>query len=91
MAVSFAAALVLTAIWLAAPAVAQTGPPWDGNPISPGLGPTYGEEWCAPPTGSIANQQGAPLALIPYQSSVRSRSSKPRRHRPGFPTGSTTQ
>jgi hypothetical protein len=67
MSMSFAATLVLAVIWLSAPAGAQTGPPWDGNPISPGLGPTYGEEWCAPPTGSIANQQGAPLALIPYQ------------------------
>ena len=67
MSMSFAATLVLAVIWLAAPAGAQTGPPWDGNPISPGLGPTYGEEWCAPPSGSIANQQGSPLALIPYE------------------------
>jgi Zinc carboxypeptidase len=67
MSVSFAVALVLAAIWLAAPAGAQSGPPWDGNPVSPGLGPTYSEEWCAPPSGSIANQQGAPLALIPYE------------------------
>jgi Zinc carboxypeptidase len=67
MSVSFAVALVLAAIWLAGPAGAQSGPPWDGNPVSPGLGPTYGEEWCAPPSGSIAGQQGAPLALIPYE------------------------
>jgi hypothetical protein len=46
---------------------AQEGPPWDGNPISPGLGPTYGEEWCEPPApgSGIADQQGPPLALIP--------------------------
>lgn len=41
--------------------------PWDGNPISAGLGPTYGEEWCAAPEpgSSLAGQQGEPLALIP--------------------------
>ena len=44
-------------------------PPWDGNPISAGLGPTYGEAWCAnaAPGSSIANQQKQPLALIPYE------------------------
>jgi len=44
-------------------------PPWNGNPISPGLGPTYGDPWCAnaAPGTSIANQQGAPLALIPQE------------------------
>jgi hypothetical protein len=57
---------------VAAPAPAQgppSSPPWDGNPISPGLGPTYGEQWCAQPApgSSIANQQGAPLALIPQE------------------------
>ncbi len=33
------------------------------------MGPTYGETWCATaaPGSSIANQQGAPLALIPYE------------------------
>ncbi len=41
--------------------------PWDGSPLSPGLGPTYGEAWCAPPTGeNVAGLQGPPLALIPY-------------------------
>ena len=64
---SFAVALVLAGIWFSTPAGAQSGPPWDGSPISPGLGPTYGEEWCAPPSGSIAAQQGSPLALIPYE------------------------
>jgi hypothetical protein len=46
------------------PAEAQD-PPFDGNPISPGLGPTYGETWCAPPAAGEAGQQGAPLAIIP--------------------------
>src|SRR5262245_18725396 len=43
--------------------------PWDGNPISRGLGPTYGQAWCEPPApdSSIANQQTAPLALIPSE------------------------
>ena len=42
--------------------------PWNGLPISPGLGPTYGETWCADPAAEpgIAPQQGPPLALIPY-------------------------
>ena len=62
-----ALALVASAALLPAPAGAQLSPPWDGNPISPGLGPTYGEAWCAPPSGSIAAQQGPPLALIPHE------------------------
>jgi Zinc carboxypeptidase len=55
------------AIAVSSPAGAQSAPPWDGNPISPGLGPTYGEPWCAPPSGSIAEQQDEPLALIPQE------------------------
>jgi hypothetical protein len=46
------------------PAEAQD-PPFDGNPISPGLGPTYGEGWCASPAGESVPQT-APLAIIPY-------------------------
>jgi hypothetical protein len=67
--VSIAVALVVAAaaVGISTPATAQAAPPWDGNPVSPGLGPTYGEEWCAPPSRSIAEQQGAPLALIPYE------------------------
>src|SRR5688500_6257899 len=63
---ALAVALVLAA---AAPTLssAQSAPPWDGNPVSPGLGPTYGEPWCAAPTGAIAEQQDDPLALIPYE------------------------
>lgn len=59
---------------LAAPAPAQLplrppDPPWNGEPISQGLGPTYGEQWCAPPAPgtSIALQQSPPLALIPQE------------------------
>lgn len=50
--------------------VAPTTAPFDGTPISHGLGPTYGETWCGAPApgSSIANQQGAPLALVPYES-----------------------
>ena len=64
---SIAVALVFAATAVVAPtsAGAQTAPPWDGNPISPGLGPTYGEEWCAPATGENVPQT-SPLALIPY-------------------------
>ena len=57
--------LVVAAIAFSTPVAAQTGPPWDGNPVSHGLGPTYGEEWCAP-VGSENVPQGSPLALIPY-------------------------
>ena len=37
-----------------------SGAPYNGTPISHGLGPTYGETWCASaaPGSSIANQQG---------------------------------
>ena len=69
--VSIAATLSLSAsgIGLATPASAQPAAPWDGNPISPGLGPTYGEEWCAQaqPESNIDEQQDDPLALIPYE------------------------
>jgi hypothetical protein len=52
---------------LTTPAGAQQTPPWDGNPISRGLGPTYGEAWCEPPTpgSGEARQQGPPLAIVP--------------------------
>ncbi len=59
----------VAALTVASPASAQLAPPWDGNPISPGLGPTYGEAWCAaaPPGSNIANQQDQPLALMPVE------------------------
>ena len=75
-------ASLLVAILLAAPlvaipvtTVAAVEAPFDGTPISAGLGPTYGEPWCADaaPGSSIANQQGFSgpfpnsLALIPYE------------------------
>jgi hypothetical protein len=65
--IAVALAVWVTAIGMSAPATAQAEPPWNGEPISPGLGPTYGEEWCAEPSGSIAAQQGPPLALIPHE------------------------
>jgi hypothetical protein len=52
---------------ISAPAAAQPDAPWNGEPISPGLGPTYDEDWCAAPSGSIAAQQDEPLALIPHE------------------------
>jgi hypothetical protein len=61
---------MLTAVTaVSSPAGAQLSPPWDGNPISAGLGPTYGEAWCAEaaPGSNIANQQDKPLALIPLE------------------------
>jgi Zinc carboxypeptidase len=58
--------LVLSVVIAVSPAGAQLAPPWNGNPVSPGLGPTYGEEWCAP-VGSENVPQAAPLALIPYR------------------------
>jgi len=68
--------LMLSALMLlgAAPAFAGTlAAPWDGNPISHGIGPTYGESWPVPvPTGeAVYNLQGAPhdtstLAVMPY-------------------------
>jgi len=67
---TLAAALVLVAtLTLSSPASAQLAPPWDGNPISAGLGPTYGEAWCADaaPGSNIDTQQNQPLALIPYE------------------------
>ena len=57
--------VVAAALGFSAPAGAQPSPPLDGNPVSPGLGPTYGEEWCAP-VGSENVPQSDPLALIPY-------------------------
>ena len=66
MSITTVLALVIAAIAFAAPAGAQSGPPWDGNPVSHGLGPTYGQDWCAPATGENV-PQSAPLALIPYR------------------------
>ena len=65
MSISTAVALVVAAIAFSSPAGAQSGPPWDGNPVSPGLGPTYGETWCASAAGENVPQSD-PLALIPY-------------------------
>ncbi len=72
--VGIAVSLSIAASLLASPAPAQIpnpllAAPWNGEPISPGLGPTYGEAWCAPPAAgtSIATQQTAPLALIPQE------------------------
>jgi hypothetical protein len=65
LSISLLVGLVLAAVGLSGPAGAQLATPWNGNPISPGLGPTYGEEWCAP-AGDENVPQSAPLALIPY-------------------------
>jgi|RhiMethySRZTD1v2_1073278.scaffolds.fasta_scaffold06073_8 Zinc carboxypeptidase len=68
--------LILSGVVYAAPGTAQSEAtsavaaapdtsPWDGNPISAGLGPTYGEQWCSP-VGNENVPQSDPLALIPY-------------------------
>jgi Zinc carboxypeptidase len=75
LAVVVTMALAVPAVALTTPAGADPGPPWDGTPISQGLGPTYGEAWCAEaaPGSNIANQQvysGPPpntLALMPQE------------------------
>jgi Zinc carboxypeptidase len=61
-----AALVALAALALTGQALAQA--PWNGQPISAGLGPTYGQPWCASPAGEpgVAPQQGPPLALMPY-------------------------
>jgi hypothetical protein len=63
----------LLLVGASAAAAAPLLPPWDGNPITHGLGPSYGETWPVPvPTGeAVYNLQGAPhdtstLALMPY-------------------------
>jgi Zinc carboxypeptidase len=63
--VTVGALVATSAMAIPAPAGAQSGPPWNGEPISAGLGPTYGEEWCASAAGENVPQQ-PPLALIPY-------------------------
>ncbi len=67
----FLVGLLLATPLLAIPtaAAADPGSPWDGTPISAGLGPTYGEDWCEPPApgSSVAGLQGPPLAIIPYE------------------------
>ncbi len=72
----FLALLLVVALLLvgaAAAAAAPLLPPWDGNPISHGIGPSYGENWPVPvPTDeAVYNLQGAPhdtstLAVMPY-------------------------
>ena len=61
--------VVLLILILAAPAQALVRP-WNGQPISQGLGPTYGEAWPISPAeageAAIASRQGAPLALMPW-------------------------
>ena len=62
--------LGLLALAGAVPAVAlaDLSAPWNGQPVSPGLGPTYGEPWPVTPPAdeAVSALQGAPLALIPY-------------------------
>jgi len=66
-------ALVLLVL-LAIPALALAAAPWDGTPISAGLGPTYGENWVVPVPAdeAVRTMQGVSkqpidtLALMPY-------------------------
>jgi hypothetical protein len=62
--------LAVLVLALAAPALAlaDLAPPWNGQPVSHGLGPTYGEPWPVPVPAdeAVSALQGAPLAIIPY-------------------------
>jgi len=67
--------LGLLALAGAVPAVAlaDLSAPWNGQPVSIGLGPTYGESWPVPVPSdeAVANLQGPPhdsstLAVMPY-------------------------
>jgi hypothetical protein len=62
--ITVAALIAASAAAIPAPAGAQLAPPWNGEPISAGLGPTYGESWCASAAGENV-PQNPPLALIP--------------------------
>lgn len=65
---AWALALTLTLAAVAFASPASAAPPWDGTSFSPWLG-TPGTTWCAGPAPgtNIANQQSAPLALIPQE------------------------
>lgn len=60
--------LAMVLVVLAAAAPAYAAPPWDGTPITPGLGPTYGESWVVPvpDAEAVSTRQDAPLALMPW-------------------------
>ena len=66
--------LALLTLAVALPAAALADPlaaPWNGQPISAGIGPTYGEEWpvAVPSDEAVASLQGPPdssLAIMPY-------------------------
>jgi hypothetical protein len=66
-------AALLLLILAAAASAAPLAAPWNGQPISPGIGPTYGEPWPVPVPSdeAVANLQGPPhdtstLAVMPY-------------------------
>lgn len=64
-----ASLLIVATVAAGVPATADTlSPPWNGEPVSRGLGPTYGEPWCADPAAEpgSSTRQGPPLAIIPY-------------------------
>ncbi len=66
LAIAFIVALALLApVAMTMGAAEAQDPPYDGNSISPGLGPTYGEPWCASAEGENVPQTD-PLAIIPY-------------------------
>ena len=50
-AVIAAVTLIGTIFATAGVSSAAPNPPWDGTYVSAGLGPTYGEAWCANPAG----------------------------------------
>ncbi len=73
---SLVAVLAIGVLVLIASASASAAPlaaPWNGQPISHGIGPTYGEAWPVPVPSdeAVANLQGPPhdsstLAVMPY-------------------------
>jgi hypothetical protein len=71
--IALSIAALLTLVGAGAALAAPLAAPWNGQPISPGVGPTYGETWPVPvpPDEAVANLQGAPhdastLAVMPY-------------------------
>ena len=66
-------AALLLLLLAAAASAAPLAAPWNGQPISPGIGPTYGEPWPVPVPSdeAVVNLQGSPhdsstLAVMPY-------------------------
>ena len=82
-------AALLLLLLAAAASAAPLAAPWNGQPISPGIGPTYGEPWPVPVPSNeaVANLQGPPhdsstLAVMPHADVAPELQSSSRRRRP---------